>query len=127
MQRLDRNYILFGLAWVIAGMIYGMWLGASNHLNYANSHAHMNLLGFVVSILFGLLHWAYPALGKSAIALWQFVIYEVGVVVLIIGKILVDGGTDTLFLQIGSLITVLGTAMMLWMFARQDSDRRVES
>ena len=121
MQRMDRNYILVGLTWVLVGMIFGTWLGATNHMNYANSHAHIGLLGFVTSVLFGLLHWAYPALGKSRIALWQFAIYEVGVALLVIGKFLFDGGTETLFLQIGSLTTIVGTALMLWMFARQDA------
>jgi peptidoglycan/LPS O-acetylase OafA/YrhL len=119
MQRLDRNYILIGLAWVVIGMIYGAWLGASNHLNYANSHAHINLLGFVTSVLFGLLHWAYPALGKSRLAVWQFTIYEIGVVVLIIGKVMIDGSQqENIFLQSGSLITIIGAALMLLMFAR---------
>ncbi len=118
MQRFDRNYILLGLVWVIAGMMFGMWLGASNHMNYANSHAHTNLLGFVTSVLFGLLHWAYPALATSRLALWQFIIYEVGIAILIVGKILVDGGTETPLLIIGSLITLLGTALMLVMFVR---------
>ena len=119
MQRMDRNYILLGLAWVVVGMIYGTWLGATNHMNYANSHAHMNLLGFVASILFGLLHFAYPKLRESRLALPQFVIYEVGIVLLIIGKILVDGGQETLFLQIGSLVTIVGAALMLVLFARK--------
>ncbi len=117
MQRLDRNYILVGLSWVIVGMIFGTWLGASDHLNYANSHAHANLLGFVTSVLFGLLHWAYPALGKSKVAFWQFAIYEVGVLLLVVGKVLVDGGTQTPLLPIGSIITIIGAAVMLYMFA----------
>lgn len=121
MQRLDRNYILLGLVWVIAGMVFGIWLGASNHLNYANSHAHMNLLGFVTSVLFGLLHWAYPGLGKSRLALWQFAIYEIGVALLVIGKILVDGGQQTLFLEVGSLVTIAGALLMLVMFFRNGS------
>ena len=118
MQRLDRSYILVGLAWVVVGMIFGTWLGASNHLNYANSHAHIGLLGFVASVLFGLLHWAYPALGTSRVAVWQFAIYEVGVLLLVIGKVLFDDGTETMFLQIGSVVTIIGSAMMLWMFAK---------
>jgi peptidoglycan/LPS O-acetylase OafA/YrhL len=125
MQRWDRNYILVGLAWIIVAMVFGTWLGASNHVNYANSHAHIGVLGFVTSVLFGLLHWAYPVLGRSSIAMWQFAIYEVGVLLLIIGKVLVDGGMETLFLQIGSLVTILGTAMMLWMFARQDTAKAI--
>ncbi|MCA0434320.1 MAG: hypothetical protein LCH46_13780 [Proteobacteria bacterium] len=116
MQRLDRLYITVGLTWVIVGMIFGTWLGATNHMNYANSHAHIGLLGFVTSVLFGLLHWAYPALGKSPLALWQFLVYEVGVVLLIIGKVLVDDGNLTFFLQAGSLVTIVGAALMLFLF-----------
>jgi len=124
MQRIDRNFILVGLLWVIAGMIYGAWLGASHHNNFANSHAHINLLGFVTSVLFGVLYWAYPAMAKSRLAIWQFAIYEVGVALLIIGKILVDNdGSETLFLQIGSVVTIIGTVMMLYLFATDKSAR----
>jgi hypothetical protein len=118
MQRLDRTYILVGLCWVIVGMVFGAWLGASDHLNYANSHAHANLLGFVTSVLFGLLHWAYPDLGKSRLATGQFITYEIGVLALVIGKVLVDGGKQTLLLEIGSLVTIAGAATMLLMFYR---------
>ena len=119
MQRLDRNYILIGLTWVVIGMIYGAWLGASHMNNFANSHAHINLLGFVTSVLFGILYWAYPALAKSKLAIWQFAFYEVGVLLLIIGKILVNrDGTETLFLQIGSTLAIIGAALMLYLFAR---------
>ena len=117
-MRLDRSYIIAGLAWAIAGMIFGAWLGATNHMNYANSHAHMNLLGFVASVLFGLLHWAYPALAKSRLALAQFAVYEIGIALLITGEVLVDGGTVTPFLQIGSLVTILGAVLMFLMFAK---------
>ena len=117
MQRLDRNYITVGLCWVIAGMIYGAWLGASHHNNFANSHAHINLLGFVTSVLFGMLFWAFPNMAKSRAALWQFVAYQLGVALLVIGKIMVDAdGTETLFLQIGSILVILATALMLWLF-----------
>lgn len=124
MQRIDRNFILIGLIWVIIGMIYGTWLGASGHNNFANSHAHINLLGFVTSVLFGILYWAYPSLAKSRLAIWQFAIYEVGVLLLIIGKILVDkDGTETPFLPAGSIVTILGTALMLYLFARDKTAR----
>lgn len=118
MQNLDRNYILIGLGWVVIGTIFGTWLGATYQPNYANSHAHINLLGFVTSTLFGLLHRSYPALGSSRLALWQFVIFEVGVLLLVIGKVLVDGGRETPFLYAGALLTVLGVLLMLVMFAK---------
>ena len=117
MQRLDRTYIIVGLSWVIVGMIYGAWLGASHHNNFADSHAHINLLGFVTSVLFGMLFWAFPTMAKSRAAMWQFLIYEVGVALLIIGKIVVDAnGSETLFLQVGATLTIIATALMLWLF-----------
>ncbi len=124
MERLDRNYILIGLFWVIGGMIFGAWLGATHHNNFADSHAHINLLGFVTSVLFGILFWAYPAMAKSRLAMWQFVAYELGVTLLIIGKIIVDrDGTETLFLQIGSVITMIGAALMIYLFATDKTVR----
>jgi len=118
MQDITRRYIIVGLVWLIAGMIFGAWLGGSGHMNFANSHAHMNLLGFVVSTLFGLLYWAFPSMGRSALAMWQFVIYEVGILLLIIGKVMIDNnGQESLFLQIGSVVTIIGAALMLYLFA----------
>jgi len=112
------------LCWVIVGMIYGAWLGASHHNNFANSHAHINLLGFVTSTLFGMLHWAFPAMRNSRAALWQFVIYQVGVALLIIGKIMVDNdGTETFFLQVGSVLVIVSTATMLWLFATKSEGK----
>ena len=122
MQRLDRTYIIIGLCWVIAGMIFGVWLGASNHLNYANSHAHINLLGFVTSVLFGMLFWAFPTMAKSRVAIWQFAAYQIGVALLVIGKVIFDtDGSESPLLKIGSVIVILATAAMLWLFvARAD-------
>lgn len=118
MQRIDKNYIMIGLVWVLVGMIFGIWLGASNHMNFANSHAHINLLGFVVSSLFGIFYWAYPNMAKSKLAMWQFIIYEVGVAILVVGKVMIDNnGSNNPFLVAGSLITIIGTAMMLYLFA----------
>ncbi len=78
MANYTRNYILVGLVWLVGGTIFGAWLGASGNFVYSNSHDHANLLGFVTSVLFGLLHWACPALGQSRIALPQLVIHEAG-------------------------------------------------
>ena len=118
MQRISKNYIMIGLVWLLVGMIFGTWLGASNHNNFANSHAHINLLGFVVSSLFGIFYWAYPNMANSKLAQWQFIIYEVGVAVLVIGKVMVDNdGQSNVFLVAGSLITMIGTASMLYLFA----------
>ena len=118
MQKPDRSYIIVGLIWLLIGTVFGAWLGATQHMNFAESHAHLNLLGFVVSTLFGLIYWAYPKLANSKLALWQFITYEVGIVILLLGKVMVDAdGTATPLLSIGSSVTIIGVALMLYLFA----------
>ena len=57
-------------------------------------------------------------MAKSALAQWQFIAYQIGIALLLVGKILVDlDGSETLFLQIGATITILATALMLYLFA----------
>ena len=54
-MKVDRLYILCGFVWVVAAMVFGFYLGAAEQLQYSNTHAHAALVGFVLSILFGLI------------------------------------------------------------------------
>jgi hypothetical protein len=124
MQNIGRNFILLGLIWLICGMAYGIWMGITQHLNFANSHAHANLVGFVTSVLFGLIHQAYPQLRQSRLAIPQFVIYEIGALLLVLGKAMVDnGGSDTL-VKVGALVVIIGAVLMPIMFVRHSQSVR---
>ncbi|QPC85602.1 hypothetical protein GA830_01735 [Mesorhizobium sp. NBSH29] len=116
-MRLDRIYILAGFAWLTFGMIFGIYLGITDQLQFANSHAHANLLGFVISVLFGLLMRNWPALMKSRMAMPQFLIYQLGAVVLVAGKFDIDNGGKGVLAPPGAMIIVIGTLLMFWMFA----------
>ena len=117
MQRYAFLYILLGLVWLIAAMSFGIWLGATEHFAYAESHAHMALVGFASSVLFGLIHHAFPALSRSAMAMWQLVVYQIGAAILIAGKIVVDGGGAPTVVKVGSVVVLLGAVLMLVLFA----------
>jgi hypothetical protein len=119
MNNLGRNYVLIGLVWLVVGMAFGIWMGINGYMNYANSHAHANLVGFVVSVLFGLLHINFPAIGKSRVAVPQFFVYEIGALILVLGKAQVDGGGADVLVKIGALVVIIGAALMLYMFARK--------
>lgn len=118
MNRLDRIYIIIAFIWLIIGMILGIWLGATEQPSYSNSHAHLNLLGFVMSALFGLLYKSYPSMAKSSLALPQFVLYQIGIAILIAGKFLIDGGTRTPLLEIGSITSILAVLLIGFIFLR---------
>ncbi len=117
MKKLDDAYLFCGLLWVTFGMAFGIWMGITEQLNFANSHAHANLVGFVASMLFGLLHRAYPGLRNSRLAVPQFLVYEIGAVLLVAGKIVVDQAGDPTLVKVGSLVVLIGTIGMLCLFA----------
>ena len=119
MNNLSRNYVLIGLVWLVCAMAFGIWIGINQQLQFAESHAHFALVGFVLSVLFGLLHNAWPNLKMSRLAVPQFWIYEIGAVMLVAGKITVDGGGSNTLVKLGSLVTITGAALMLVLFFRQ--------
>jgi hypothetical protein len=119
MPKIDRLYVILGFVWLLGGAAFGTWLGASGHHNFANSHAHIGLLGFVASVLFGLVHKAWPDLRSSRLALPQFAVYEIGTAFLILGKVMVDAsGQENVFLFIGSVTVIFGVMMFLWLFLK---------
>ncbi len=120
-MKVDRLYVLTGFVWLIAGMVFGIYLGITEQLYYSNSHAHANLLGFVISVLFGLLYRNWPALKASRLAVPQFLIFELGSVVLVAGKFDIDSGGNGTLAPPGSVLVILGTLLMLWIFWRGTS------
>jgi hypothetical protein len=116
--KIDRLYIIAGFVWLIFGMVFGIYLGATDQLQFSNTHAHANLLGFVVSVLFGLIYRNWPALLKNRLAIAQFALYQIGAVVLVAGKYDIDNGGSGVLAPPGSLTVVFGTLLMFWMFAR---------
>lgn len=114
----DRLYIHAGFVWLIAGMIFGAYLGITGQFHLATVHAHANLLGFVVSVLFGLICRCWPALSVGWIAKAQFGLYQSGTVVLIAAKFSIVTGGGSALAGPGSLLVLLGTVLMLGRFGR---------
>ncbi len=105
-------------------MAFGMYLGATGQFNFANSHAHANLVGFVASTLFGLIYRFFPAMKSSKLAAPQFWIYEIGAALLVAGKIVVDDGGSDALVKLGSVVVTTGAILMLVVFVR---DRQPKS
>ena len=121
-MKMDRLYILAGFLWLVAGMIFGIYLGITDQLQFTNSHAHANLLGFVISVLFGLLYRNWPVLRSSRLAWPQFALFQIGSLVLVAGKFDIDRGGGGALAPPGTVLVVLGTLVMFWMFATMGAE-----
>ncbi len=119
---LDRTYILSAFAWLVAASVFGTYIGMIGLTVQSNAHAHAGLLGFVISALFGLFHRSWPRMRTSRLALAQFVIYQVGAVLLVVGKYQVDATGNSVVVAPGSVIVIVGTLLMAWIFATHGAD-----
>ncbi|TAM98651.1 MAG: hypothetical protein EPN45_17185 [Rhizobiaceae bacterium] len=122
MRKIDEIYLTLSLLWLVAGMVFGIWLGATEHFKFAESHAHMALVGFVVSAIFGMMYRFYPAMKQSGLAVWQLWVYQIGALVLVAGKIVVDAGGSPTLVIAGSFVILAGVVLMLYIFATRRAE-----
>lgn len=114
----DKKYLIWALSYAIVGMSLGIYMGASgNHIQHP-THAHILLVGFVVSLSYGIIHklWLsdFPAV---SLARAQFIAHHTGAITMFIALFM-------LFAQIVppqhlepvlaiAAITVLSAAVMM--------------
>ena len=58
---MDRKFVLTGLGYAILGLLLGIYMAASKNHGQLVAHAHIILVGFVVSFVYGVCHklgWA---------------------------------------------------------------------
>jgi len=98
-----RNFLLVAVAYLVIGMLIGMYMGGSGNRDLAPSHAHINLTGFVLMAIFAAVYKLYPDMAASALAGAHFWVYNAGALVMNVG----------LFLMLGRFVApeTLGPAM----------------
>lgn len=115
-MRIDVTFIGGGLVFLIGGMAFGMWMGAHEDFQLADAHAHLNLLGFVISTLYGLIHRAYPDLARSRLAWPQCIAHFIGVLIFVPGIAIVTLTGNQFTVIIGSTVIMLATLTFALVF-----------
>ena len=118
-MNISRNFIVIGMIYVLIGMLLGAHMAASGNHAAGGAHAHINLIGFVMMVLFGLCYRVFPDLADSGLARLHFWLHQAGALVFLISLyLLLSGrvGEPTLvpFLLIGEVALILGTALFAW-------------
>ena len=89
---LDRKYLVWALAYVALGMGLGIYMAASeNHAQHV-THAHILLVGFVVSFLYAAIHKLWLGDQPTRLGRAQFVVHQVGALMMFSGLFLLYGG-----------------------------------
>ena len=126
---LDRKYLMFALSYAVLGMGLGIFMAASHNHGQFVTHAHILLIGFVVSLIYGVIHKLWLAEKLPAIAGIQFIVHQVGAATVAVGLFLLYGGFVPMeriepVPATGSVIVLLGALLMLYMVLTSGAEKR---
>ncbi|KDM91493.1 hypothetical protein [Photobacterium galatheae] len=118
---MDRKFVISGLIYAILGMCLGIYMAASKNHGQMVTHAHIMLAAFVVSFIYGLCHRLWLTNGSGRLAKIQFLIHQVGVLVLVVGLFLLYGNFIALevidpVLALASIAVLIGMILMTVLF-----------
>ncbi len=120
---MDRRFLLTGFIYAIFGLLLGIYMAASkNHGQYV-THAHIMLIGFVLSFVYALCHKLWLTNNSGKLAKIQFTIHQLGALVVLVGLFLLYGqilplATLDPILAIASIAVFIGVLLMTVMLWR---------
>jgi cbb3-type cytochrome oxidase subunit 1 len=103
------RFLKAAVVYFAIGVGLGLFMGISGNFGQRDTHAHINLLGWVSSALFALIYQTWPRLAEGAIAKTHFWLYNIGVPLMLIGLFCKMQGIDlpAPVLEIGATTVVL--------------------
>ncbi|MCX7305943.1 MAG: hypothetical protein NTV73_16670 [Hyphomicrobiales bacterium] len=92
MQGVARNFFTLAIMFAILGMMLGLQMAMSQDHSQLPTHAHIMVLGWVMSAVFAFFYPLVPAAGHSRLAPVHFWLSAVSSVGLVIGLFMIYGG-----------------------------------
>ena len=80
-MNVSRNFLITGTIFLVVGLLLGMYMGGSGDHSLALGHAHINLIGFMLSAVFALTYRSFADMEASRLATYHFWLHIVGAVV----------------------------------------------
>ncbi len=83
-MQISRNFMVIGVAYLCLGIVFGMYMSGSGDHGFAPLHAHINLLGFTLMTIFGIVYRVIPEMAGSALARAHFWLHQAGALALLV-------------------------------------------
>ncbi len=120
---MDKKFILTSLGYAILGLSLGIFMAASKNHGHLVTHAHIMLVGFVVSFIYGLCHKLWLNNTTTRLAKSQYYIHQIGTIGIVVGLFLYYGQFVSLetidpFLAISSVAVLIGMVLMKILFIK---------
>jgi hypothetical protein len=116
MPRISEYFFRSAILFLLVGISIGIHMSISQNHNVIGAHAHINLLGWVTSALFGGYYALNPAKAAGRLPMLQYLVYTTGVVVMGVSLYLLLSGNVgmTPVVAASSLITFAGVLLFAW-------------
>ena len=85
---MEKKFIMTAFGYAILGLMLGIYMAASKNHDEFVTHAHIMLLGFVVSFIYALCHKLWLNNLKSTLSVVQFYIHLIATLVLFVALFL---------------------------------------
>lgn len=120
---MDRKFVILAFVFAILGLCLGIYMAASKNHGQFVTHAHIMLVGFLLSFIYGLCHKLWLGRVHDALSRWQFYLHIGGALVISVGLFLLYGNFVALevldpLLALASLAVLIGAVLMLVLFLK---------
>ena len=109
--------IKIGIVYLLIGMSLGVYMGATKDFTQRPVHAHINLLGWTLLGISGLIFHAFPQLEQSVLAKIYFWLYNLSVPVTMVCLFLFYNGNPAVdpIMGLGSVLITVSAACFAWL------------
>lgn len=120
---MDRKFLISAFIYAILGLALGVFMAASNDHTQLTTHAHIMLIGFLLSFAYALCHKLWLVNPNNKLATVQFYLHQVGTIGVIKGLFLLYGNFVTLeilepLLGISSITVLLSVILMTFLIVK---------
>ncbi|WMT87823.1 hypothetical protein NO932_04250 [Pelagibacterium sp. 26DY04] len=117
MPKVSDFYFKAAILFLIVGIGMGILMSISGNHSAMGAHAHLNLVGWATSALFGAYFALAPAKATRPLAMIQFGTHMVGVVIMVTALyFLLQGATGLeMVVALGSIIVAVSVLMFAYM------------
>ncbi|WIO73463.1 TonB-dependent receptor [Porticoccaceae bacterium LTM1] len=88
---MDKKFVLTAFGYAILGLVLGIYMAASHNHGQMVTHAHIMLLGFVVSFIYAVCHKLWLNNCTSTLSKVQYWLHQLATAILVIGLFLLYG------------------------------------
>ncbi len=118
MPAVSHLFFRAGILFLLVGIGLGLTMSISQNHDVIGAHAHINLLGWVTSAIFGGYYALNPAKAAGLLPRVHFWVYTAGVVIMGISLYLLLKGNTAMepLVAIGSLLSAAGILIGAYVF-----------